>query len=59
MANSMDHTRAPPHLTSQSCSDSELTSQALTPNTESSGQLRDRGKQQVSDPPQDPRLLYP
>ena len=55
MANSMDHTRAPPHLTSQSHSDSEPTLQALTPNTESSGQLGDRGKRQESNPPQDPR----
>ena len=53
MANSTDHTRAPPHLTSQSRSDSEPTLQALTPNTELSGQLRDRGKRQASDPPQD------
>ena len=54
MANSTDHTRAPPHLTSQSRSDSEPTLQALTPNTELSGQLRDREKRQASDPPQDP-----
>ena len=54
MANSTDHTRAPPHLTSQSCSDSKPTSQALTLNTELSGQLGDRGKRQASDPPQDP-----
>ena len=53
MANSIDCTRVPPHLTSQSHSDSELTSQALTPNTESSGQLEDREKWQVNNSPQD------
>ena len=54
MANSTDRTRASPYTTSQSRSNSEPTSQALTPNTELSGQLGDRGKRQASDPPQDP-----
>src|SRR5438876_9169288 len=55
MANSMDHTRVPPYLTFQSYSNSKPTSQTLTPNTELSGQLGDRGKWQASDSPQDPR----
>ena len=54
MANNTDHTQAPLYLNSQSHSDSEPTSQALIPKTESSGQLGDRGKRQASDPPQDP-----
>src|SRR5947208_16811841 len=53
MASGMDHSRAPSHPVLQSRSNSEPMSQTPTPNMESSGQLRDRGKRRQNDSSQD------